>query len=157
MTKSPQALYKEREQRVLDALMLKKSDRVPAIVLFGWFASRYARISRKDEIYDLEKSYEANLKATLAFKPDMASAPLTFGTVLETLDYKQLQWSGYGLPDDYGYQYVEGEYMKPEDYEAFLALWGITAKRNQVHSTRLPSGCALHFAWVQGEGRYLRK
>jgi hypothetical protein len=120
MTKTRQELYKEREKRVLDALSLKKPDQVPAIVLFGWFASRYAGISRKDELYDLEKSYEANVKATLDFEPEMASAPLTFGSVLETLDYKQLQWSGYGLPDDYGYQYVEGEYMKPEEYDAFL-------------------------------------
>ncbi len=120
MTKTALQLYQEREQRVLDALALKKPSQIPAVILFGAFASRYAGISRKDELYDLEKSYEANLKATLDFKPDMASAPLTFGSVLETLDYKQLQWSGYGLPDDYGYQYVEGEYMKAEEYDAFL-------------------------------------
>jgi len=39
MTKTPQELFKEREQRVLDALALKKTDRIPAIVLFGAFAS----------------------------------------------------------------------------------------------------------------------
>jgi uroporphyrinogen-III decarboxylase len=120
MTKTPNELYKEREQRVLDALMLRKPDRAPVIVLFGSFAARRAGISGKDELYDLEKSYEANLKATLEFEPEMASAPLTFGSILEALDYKQLMWPGYGLPDDYGYQYVEGEYMKAEEYDAFL-------------------------------------
>ena len=50
----------------------------------------------------------------------MASAPLTFGSILESLDYKQMKWPGYGLPDEYGYQYVEGEYMRPEEYDAFL-------------------------------------
>jgi len=120
MTQTPQELFREREKRVLDALTHKKPDRVPVIVLFGSFASRYAGISRKDELYDLEKSYAANLKATLDFEPEMASAPLTFGSVLETLDYKQLKWSGYGLPDDYGYQYVEGEYMKADEYDSFL-------------------------------------
>jgi hypothetical protein len=44
-----------------------------------------------------------------------------------------------------------------EDFAAFVALWGITAERNQVYSTRLPSGCALHFAWVHGEAQYLSK
>ena len=120
MTKTPRELYHEREKRVLDALLLRKPDRVPVIPLFGSFASRYAGISRKDEIYDLEKSYEANLKATLDFEPEMASAPLTFGSVLQALDYKQLKWPGYGLPDEYGYQYVEGEYMKAAEYDAFL-------------------------------------
>jgi hypothetical protein len=51
MTKTPQELYKEREQRVLDVLALKKPDQVPAIILFGCFASRYAGISRKDGGY----------------------------------------------------------------------------------------------------------
>ncbi len=120
MTKMPQELYKERECRVLDALMLKKPDRVPAIVLFGSFAARHAGISGKAELYDLEKSYEANLKATIDFEPEMASAPLTFGSILEALDYRQMKWPGYSLPDDYGYQYVEGEYMKAEEYDAFL-------------------------------------
>jgi len=45
---------------------------------------------------------------------------LTFGSILEALDYRQMKWPGYSLPDDYGYQYVEGEYMKAEEYEAFL-------------------------------------
>jgi hypothetical protein len=74
----------------------------------------------RSELYDLEKSYEANLKATLDFEPEMASAPLTFGPLLEALDYKQMQWPGYNLPDDYSCQYVEGEYMKPEEYDDFL-------------------------------------
>ena len=120
MPKMPQDLYKEREQRVQDALALRKPDRVPVLLLFGSFATRYAGISRKEELYDLEKSYEANLKATLDFEPEMASAPLTFGSVLEALDYRQLKWPGYGLPDDYGYQYVEGEYMRADEYDAFL-------------------------------------
>jgi uroporphyrinogen-III decarboxylase len=120
MVKTPAEFYRAREQRVTDALMLRKPDRVPVIVLFGSFASRYAGISRKDELYDLERSYEANLKATLDFEPEMASAPLTFGSILESLDYKQMKWPGYGLPDEYGYQYVEGEYMRPEEYDAFL-------------------------------------
>jgi hypothetical protein len=90
------------------------------VPLFGAFASVYAGISRREELYDIEKSYEANLKVTLDFKPDMASAPLTFGSILESLDYRQLKWAGYGLPDHVGYQFVEGEYMKPEEYDAFL-------------------------------------
>jgi len=120
MTKTPQELYGEREKRVLDAMALRKPDRIPIVLLFGGFASHYAGITRQEELYDLEKSYGANMKATLEFEPDMTSAPLTFGSVLETLDYRQLKWSGHNLPDRSGYQYVEGEYMKAEEYDAFL-------------------------------------
>ncbi|MDM7995016.1 MAG: uroporphyrinogen decarboxylase family protein [Acidobacteriota bacterium] len=120
MVQTAQELFREREQRVLDAIALKKPDRVPVIPLFGAFASTYAGISRREELYDLKKSYAANLKVTLDLQPDMASAPLTFGPALESLDYRQLKWAGYGLPDHLGYQFVEGEYMKPEEYDAFL-------------------------------------
>jgi hypothetical protein len=44
-----------------------------------------------------------------------------------------------------------------DDFEAFLRLWGLEAKPNQLHSTRLASGRGLHFAWVQGEEEYLRR
>ncbi len=92
MSQTPQELFREREKRVLDAIALNTPDRVPVIPLFGAFASAYAGISRRDEVYDLEKSYAANLKATLDLQPDMASAPLTFGSVLEALDFRQLKW-----------------------------------------------------------------
>jgi len=120
MTRTPQELFTEREKRVLDAIALKKPDRIPIIPLFGAFASAYAGISRKDELYDFDKSYDANFKVTIDFQPDMATAPLTFGSVMESLEYRQLKWSGYGLPDNLGYQFVEGEYMKPDEYDAFL-------------------------------------
>ena len=81
MPQTPQELLKERERRVLEAIRLNKPDRVPVIPLFGAFASAYAGISRRDELYDLGKSYDANLKVTLDFQPDMASAPLAFGSV----------------------------------------------------------------------------
>ena len=44
-----------------------------------------------------------------------------------------------------------------EDFAAFVAVWGIAAERDRVHSTQLPSGRRLHFAWVHGEERYLSK
>ena len=44
-----------------------------------------------------------------------------------------------------------------EDFAAFVAVWGIAAERDRMHSTQLPSGRYLHFAWVHGEERYLSK
>jgi hypothetical protein len=53
MSKTPQELFREREKRVNDAIALKKPDRIPVIPLFGAFASVYAGISRREELYDL--------------------------------------------------------------------------------------------------------
>ena len=39
-------LYKERERRVLDAIALRKPDRVPILVLFGFFPGQICRYDR---------------------------------------------------------------------------------------------------------------
>jgi len=41
--------------------------------------------------------------------------------VLDSIDYKLHLWPGQGLADHIpSYQYIEGEYMKPEEYDAFI-------------------------------------
>jgi hypothetical protein len=50
VSRTTQELFREREQRVCDAIALRKPDRIPVIPLFGAFASAYAGISRRDEL-----------------------------------------------------------------------------------------------------------
>jgi uroporphyrinogen-III decarboxylase len=118
--KTPEELYQEREKRVLDAIALKKPDRVPVWAFFGSFSAQYAGITHKQEHYDLEKHSESDWKSCIDFEPDLASRSLFLGPLLEALDYTQLKWAGHGLPDNAPFQYVEGEYMKAEEYDAFL-------------------------------------
>ena len=41
--------------------------------------------------------------------------------VLDLIDYKFYAWPGHGLSDDAkGYQFLDGEYMKADEYGAFL-------------------------------------
>ncbi len=120
MSKSAQALFEEREKRVHDAIACKVPDRVPLLPFFGAFASQYGGITRTQELYDIEKSLDAAYKTTVDFEPDMACPTLAFGPVMETLDYKQLKWSGRDLNEDGGYQFVDGEYMKADEYEALM-------------------------------------
>jgi uroporphyrinogen-III decarboxylase len=41
--------------------------------------------------------------------------------VLETIDYRFHHWPGHGLAEDVSsYQYIEGEYMKAEEYDALI-------------------------------------
>ena len=61
-------------------------------------------------------------KITLDLEPDMCNAGLpTSGEALEALDVKNRLWPGGPLPPDYEYQFIEGEYMKEDEYDLFLS------------------------------------
>ncbi len=123
MSKTPQELYQEREKRVLDAIALKKPDRVPVVPMFGFFFARYGGSTIQEIMYDPEKLWQAQWKTMTDFQPDMDGNPfgLRFiGPILDTLDFKQILWAGHGVGADLSYQFVEGEYMKVEEYDHFL-------------------------------------
>ena len=42
------------------------------------------------------------------------------GYVLEALDSQQLRWPGHGVSKFHTHQFVEGEYMKQEEYDLLL-------------------------------------
>jgi len=118
MNKAP-----EEQRRVTDAIELNIPDRVPVMSLLGFFPAKYAGITCKEAMYDDEKMMKAWVETVSELQPDTHENPffyLSFGSVLGTLDFKQLKWPGQGVDIGHGYQFVEGEYMKSEDYDAFL-------------------------------------
>lgn len=123
MSKNPEELFQEREKRVSDAIQLKVPDRVPVMVLTGFFPAYYSGISCKDAMYDVDKVMAAWTRFIEDFQPDMIDNPFTtrvIGALLEALDFKQLNWPGHGLDADVTYQFLEGEYMKAEEYDQFI-------------------------------------
>jgi hypothetical protein len=121
MNGTNQELYEAREKRFMDAIALKKPDRVPILPLFGSFPTRYAGITHREEFSIASKYTEANFKAVVDFEPDVAVTTPTTGWVLAPLGWKQMKWGGYGLDSDYaGIQWVEGEHMLPEEYDEFI-------------------------------------
>lgn len=121
--KKPEELYREREKRVLDAQALKKPDRVPIMVMFGFFPAKYMGMTIGDLMYDPDKVWDAQWKVMIDFEQDMEQNPypLRFtGPLLEALDCKQLKWPGHGVDRDVSYQFVEGEYMKADEYDHYL-------------------------------------
>ena len=116
-------LYQQREKRVQDAIALRVPDRVPVLVLFAFFPARYCGMTIQELMYDPEKLFQTQWKTMVDFEPDMDNNPFGLrylGPILETLDFKPLKWPGHGLASDHTYQYVEGEYMKVEEYDHFL-------------------------------------
>ncbi|HEY96988.1 MAG TPA: hypothetical protein G4O16_02255, partial [Dehalococcoidia bacterium] len=121
--KSVEELRQEREKRVLDAMQLKEPDRVPVTIHAGGFAARYAGIPLSTMYYDPAAYTEACLKVLLDFEPDSggAAAGTNSGLMLELLVPRHQRWPGGTLPPDVAYQFVEGEYMKADEYDLFLA------------------------------------
>lgn len=123
MEKTPEELLQERTKRIEDAIQLKVPDRVPVMVTFDFFAAKYAGITCEEAMYDYDKMMMAWLKTITDFQPDAYDNPFAahfLGRILETLDYKQLKLPGHGVNANHVYQFIEGEYMKPDEYDAFL-------------------------------------
>ncbi len=123
MTATGEELYKQREQRFDDIVALKKPDRVPVVpVDIHYFATKVKGISNRDAGYDHKRHFDAIRDATLEFGWD--GAPYNGVTATdgwEALGSTQYRWPGGDLPDDAAFQFVEGEYMKGEEYDEFLA------------------------------------
>jgi uroporphyrinogen-III decarboxylase len=118
-----ETLYKERLKRIQHAIQLRKPDRVPLTPFFTFFTAKYAGISFREAMYDLDKLETGLEKLILDFEPDACPDTyriLSWAPVLEVLDYKQLIWPGHGLGPNRTYQFVEDEYMTAEEYDDFL-------------------------------------
>lgn len=116
-------LYAEREQRFNDIVALRKPDRVPVIPLnCHYFPTRVRGVTNRDAGYDSEARYRCLTEANIEFGWDMAvpSAVLSSQT-LDSVGIKQLRWPGNGVADDAPFQFVEAEYLREDEYDAFLA------------------------------------
>jgi len=114
-------LYAEREKRISDAIALRKPDRVPVWHgVPGPYPSERLGISREGQMMDPERSLEASFRTALYYKSDMVEVMPPIGATLAPLDYRHLRWAGHGLPLDSGWQFVDEEVMKPEEYDEFL-------------------------------------
>jgi hypothetical protein len=123
-SKEAETNYKASITRIKDAVQMKKlPDRVPVALLPSMFPFINAGMTVEEAMYDYDKCVAAFKKFMLEFKPDLhigAAGPGP-GKFYEILDYKLYKWPGHGVPPEHSYQCVEGEYMKAEEYDLFMA------------------------------------
>jgi len=145
--KTPEELYEERENRIRDAIELREPDRVPVFLLMP---GQYFDLPPKD----------AGRRAALFFEPDMTMGTgfLNAGAAWEILDVKNRVWPGHGLPENAtGFQAIEGEYMKADEYDLFLrdpADFSIRCYLPRIYGalqplSRLPSLSMLYINGVE--------
>jgi Uroporphyrinogen decarboxylase (URO-D) len=116
-------LYQEREQRFNKIVALQKPDRVPVVPLvITYFAERWKGIPYKEAAYDHPQHFELIKAATVEFGWDFTPTNgLLAADGYDALGCTQIQWPGGTLPDNVGFQFVEDEYMKADEYDEFLA------------------------------------
>ncbi|MCS7261001.1 MAG: hypothetical protein NZ765_09495 [Anaerolineae bacterium] len=122
MEKSPEELYQERVKRILDACTGKVPDRVPIMGPYELFVYNYAGVTIKEAMNDYALARRACHKFLDDFQPDADFGPVLAypAQPMEFLGVKWFRWAGHGLGDNIMYQFVEGEYMKAEEYDEFI-------------------------------------
>jgi hypothetical protein len=117
-------LYKTRVTRFIKTLKMEEPDRVPCMLPVGYFPAYYAGYDLRTVMYDYEKQRDSWLK----FMNDFGDMD-TFGgpglvlpaPALEMIDHKIHKWPGHGIAADVpSYQFVEGEYMKADEYDKLI-------------------------------------
>lgn len=126
--KRPRELFKERWDRIMTTISIKEPDRVPICPGAMFYPTEQAGMSKKEAMYDLERTKQAFLDTFTDLNVDQVPAlgGIFPGNVFDTLGCTFFKWPGaleekQRLPDHIPFQYVEGEYMKAEEYEEFFA------------------------------------
>jgi len=116
--------FETRTGRINDAIALRKPDRVPFFPTYHLFPARYVGMTYQEAFYDQERWLAAFEKAILDHDPDLYFQPgagiAAAGAAHEALDNKQIHWPGHGVAAHRTFQFIEGEYMKAEEYDEFL-------------------------------------
>ncbi|MBN1189965.1 MAG: hypothetical protein JXA46_09445 [Dehalococcoidales bacterium] len=116
--------YQTRAKRTVAAYNIEEFDRVPISLPVGELPYTLYGINYHTTMYDVEKAIKAcnqfNEKhsAELEYFASPTSIP---AKALDILDYKLYAWPGHGLSEDApGYQCLEDEYMKADEYDALI-------------------------------------
>jgi uroporphyrinogen-III decarboxylase len=121
-----EAAYKAKLERTIAVFNVEEPDRVPVSASAGMLPMAMAGMDYYASIYQPEKAVEASLAFNRQYAEELDTVtPSMFFTVparaLDILDNRLYAYPGHGMPlDGKGFQYVEGEYMMEDEYDAFL-------------------------------------
>ena len=113
-------LLAERTKRIQEAMQLKQPDRIPIQFVMSYMLAEMYGITRQEQHEDGEKELDMLEKAALHFQPDSIIGLYSAYRANVVVGDRTIKLPGYGLPPNGSFQFVEGQYMKEEDYDAFL-------------------------------------
>jgi uroporphyrinogen-III decarboxylase len=95
-------------------------DRVPISMNVGYLAAEMGGVSHADLYRDTALQTRLMVEAAARFGPDECLGPWHDPRPSTILGDRMTKWPGWSLPDSSSYQFDEHEFMKAEDYPAFL-------------------------------------
>ena len=118
---SAEVLRAERAKRIEDAIALRQPDRVPIVMSAGYLLADLGGITKQQLLEDHELCQQLLEKAALEFQPDSIWGPMPADpTPSLILGDRQSAWPGHQLSPNSQFQFVEGEFMKEDEYDDFL-------------------------------------
>jgi uroporphyrinogen-III decarboxylase len=126
--KTAEQNYSERSKRLQDAMQLKQPDRIPIQLAMSYMLAEMYGVTRQEQHENAEKELEMLEKAAFRFQPDCIAGVYNNPGPSKAVGDRMTKFPGYGLGPNGSFQFVEGEYMKGEDYDAFIddpADWSI--------------------------------
>ena len=118
--KTPEQMCAERAKRFADAVKMKQPDRVPHLMGFGYLLAEMGKVTRQALYDDPQLQMEMLERAALEYQPDMSMALWHTPAMSRALGDRMTKWPGYGLGPEGSFQFNEHDFMKAEDYDAFL-------------------------------------
>jgi uroporphyrinogen-III decarboxylase len=118
--KPAEQLFGERMNRLFTAYALQKPDRIPVLMPAGHFLARLGGVTRQELTENPDKEIELLELAAREFQPDGLTGLVNHPGYALALGDRMTVWPGHGLDAEGGFQFVESEFMKPEDYDAFI-------------------------------------
>ncbi|MDK2815531.1 MAG: hypothetical protein PWR22_159 [Moorella sp. (in: firmicutes)] len=115
-------LYEERFKRYTTALEGGKPDKVPVVFPLGEWVVKYTDTTLQEAYYDVDKATEvvAGVIRDLDFDAMFGSINLWWPPMFDAMGCKLYKFPGIYFEENSGFQYIEEEYMKPEDYDEFI-------------------------------------
>ncbi len=138
-----EAGYKERVSRIISAIKLEETDRVPVVCHPGYAPAFYSGYSIKDVMYDSQKMEKAWFRYMDDFKLDVLPDAnlIRCGEALDITGNQTCKWAGHGLPDNVAPQHVELEVLKADEWDHFIndnSDFNLRVKMPRTHSTAAP-------------------
>jgi uroporphyrinogen-III decarboxylase len=115
--------YQIRRKRMVDTYQVKEPDRVPVQLPYGTMPAQYAGITLRTAMYDYNELRRAWKKFLHDFEMDTYNGPgvVLPGRAYDLIDFKLYRWPGHGIAGDAtGLQFVEGEYMRADEYDDLI-------------------------------------
>ncbi len=153
--KTPEQLYRERRQRLVDAYELRQPDRIPLRLSVGFLPPEIAGLTHQQLVEDADAASRAIEATAVRYQADLFAGWFNSSAPSRILGDRMTKWPGYGLGPNGSFQFDEHEFMTAEDYPAFLADpadWAIRTYLPRAYTelaslAKLPNLGMWSFGW----------